>query len=90
MFSNSLSLHYVLYFSSILIFQGYYFQAHYFSDQLFFKGHIMNTNKVLLLAVILHYRLVAQRTSGGQVDISIQNAISNNVTAPPSAKLGDC
>ncbi len=50
----------------------------------------MNTNKVLLLAVILHYRLVAQRTSGGQVDISIQNAISNNVTAPPSAKLGDC
>ena len=49
------------------IFQAYYFQAHYFSDQLFFKGHIMNTNKILLLAVIyaLSVGCAAQRASGG-------------------------
>lgn len=52
----------------------------------------MNTNKVLLLAVIsaLSVGCAAQRTSGGLVDTSNQYATSNNVTAPPSAKPGEC
>lgn len=52
----------------------------------------MNTNKVLLLAVIsaLSVGCAAQRTSGGLVDTSRQYASSNYVTAPPSAKPGEC
>ena len=52
----------------------------------------MNTNKVLLLAVIsaLTVGCAAQRTSGGLVDTSNQYASSNNVSAPPSAKPGEC
>ena len=52
----------------------------------------MNTNKVLFLAVIsaLTVACAAQRTSGGLVDTSNQYATSNNVTAPPSAKPGEC
>lgn len=34
--------------------------------------------------------MAAQRTSGGLVDTSKQYATSNNVIAPPSAKLGEC
>ncbi len=52
----------------------------------------MNTNKVLFLAVIsaLTVGCAAQRTTGGLVDTSKQYATSNNVTAPPSAKPGEC
>jgi peptidoglycan hydrolase-like protein with peptidoglycan-binding domain len=52
----------------------------------------MNTNKVLFLAVIsaLSVGCAAQRTNNGLVDTSNQYATSNNVTAPPSAKPGEC
>lgn len=52
----------------------------------------MNTNKVLFFAAIsaLTVGCAAQRTTGGLVDTSKQYATSNNVTAPPSAKPGEC
>ncbi len=52
----------------------------------------MNTNKVLLLAVMstLTVSCATQRTAGGLVDTNNQYATSNNVTAPPSAKPGEC
>ncbi len=52
----------------------------------------MNTKKVLFLAVIsaLTVGCAAQRTSGGLVDTSDQYGYSNQVTAPPSAKPGEC
>lgn len=52
----------------------------------------MNTNKVLLLAIIstLTVGCAAQRTNNGLIDTSNQYAYSNQVTAPPSAKPGEC
>lgn len=52
----------------------------------------MNTNKVLFIAVMsaLSVGCATQRTSGGLVDTNNQYATSNNVTAPPSAKAGEC
>ena len=52
----------------------------------------MNSNKVLLLAVIstLTVGCAAQRTNNGLIDTSNQYAYSNQVTAPPSAKPGEC
>ncbi len=52
----------------------------------------MNTQKALILAVLtaLASGCAAQRTTGGLVDTSNQYATSNNVTAPPSAKPGEC
>lgn len=52
----------------------------------------MNYNKVLFLAVIsaLTVGCAAQRTTNGLVDTSNQYGYSNQVTAPPSAKPGEC
>jgi hypothetical protein len=52
----------------------------------------MNTNKVLLLAVIstLAAGCAAQRTNNGLVETNNQYGYSNQVTAPPSAKPGEC
>ena len=52
----------------------------------------MSTNKVLLLAVLstLAVGCAAQRTNNGLVDTSTQYGYSNQVSAPPSAKPGEC
>lgn len=52
----------------------------------------MNTNKVLFLAVMsaLTVGCAAQRTSSGLVDTTSQYGYSNQVTAPPAAKPGEC
>jgi Putative peptidoglycan binding domain len=52
----------------------------------------MKTNKVLLLAVLstLAVGCAGNRTTGGLVDTSDQYGYSNQVSAPPSAKPGEC
>jgi Putative peptidoglycan binding domain len=52
----------------------------------------MNINKVLLLAVIstLTVGCAAQRTNNGLIETTNQYGYSNQVTAPPSAKPGEC
>jgi Putative peptidoglycan binding domain len=52
----------------------------------------MNANKVLLLAVIstLTIGCAAQRTNNGLIETTNQYGYSNQVTAPPSAKPGEC
>ena len=52
----------------------------------------MNANKVLLLAVIstLAVGCAAQRTNNGLIETTNQYGYSNQVTAPPSAKPGEC
>lgn len=52
----------------------------------------MKTNKVLLLAVLstLAVGCAGQRTNNGLVDTSNQYGYSNQVSAPPSAKPGEC
>jgi Putative peptidoglycan binding domain len=57
-----------------------------------FERFYMNTQKALLLAVLatLASACATQRTTAGLVDTSTQYATSNNVTAPPSAKPGEC
>jgi hypothetical protein len=58
----------------------------------FLKGLIVNTQKVLTIAVLgaLATGCAAQRTNNGLIDTSNQYAYSNQVTAPPAAKPGEC
>jgi Putative peptidoglycan binding domain len=52
----------------------------------------MNTNKVLLLAVIaaLSTGCAGNRTNNGLVEASTQNGYANQVNTPPSARPGEC
>jgi Putative peptidoglycan binding domain len=52
----------------------------------------MNTNKILLLAVIAAFSTgcAGNRTNNGLVDTSDQYAYAKQVNAPPSAKAGEC
>lgn len=52
----------------------------------------MNSKKVLLLAVVstLTVGCAAQRTNNGLIETTNQYGYSNQVTAPPSAKPGEC